>query len=239
MALKKKKKLYEGKTKTLFETEAPEQIIITFRDDIQGNGAKAITILGKGTIDGQISSFLFRVLESFFVPTHFISPAGKDSMLVRQLEMIPLQFMMHNIASSSFARRTGAKEGKPLEKPVLEFYHKAASARDASLSRNDTLSTGFVNSNDLRHIERCVSKANAVLRGVFERRGLKLESCKFEFGRGKNRIMIADELALENLRLLDAKTGDRLFPSRAANDPTEMQKLYDEAARKILTEFEK
>lgn len=239
MALKKKKKLYEGKTKTLFETEAPEQIIITFRDDIQGNGAKAITVLGKGAIDGQISSFLFRVLESFFVPTHFLNAAGKDGMLVRQLEMIPLQFILHNIASSSFARRTGAKEGKPLEKPVLEFYHKAATARDASLSRNDTLSTGFVNSNDLRHIERCVSKANAVLRGVFDRRGLKLESCKFEFGRGKNRIMIADELSLENLRLLDAKTGERLFPSRAANDPREMQKLYDEAARKILTEFEK
>ncbi len=239
MALKKKKKLYEGKTKTIFETEAPEQVIITFRDDSQGNGAKATTIPGKGAIAGQISGFLFRVLESFFVPTHFLAPAGKDGMLVRQLEMIPLQFLMHNIASSSFARRTGAKEGKPLERPVLEYYHKAATARDAGLSRNDTLSTGFVNSNELRHIERCVSKANAVLRGVFDRRGLKLESCKLEFGRGKNRIMIGDELSLENLRLLDAKTGDRLLPSRAANDPAEMQRLYEEAARKILTEFEK
>ena len=239
MSLKKKKKLYEGKTKTIFETEAPEQVIITFRDDSHGNGEKAITISGRGVIDGQISCFLFRMLESYFVPTHFISPSGKDSMLVRQLEMIPLQFLLHNIASSSFARRTGAKEGKPLEKPVLEYYHKAATARDASLSRNDTLSTGFVNSNDLRHIERCMSKANAVLRGVFERRGLKLESCKLEFGRGKNRIMIGDELALENLRLLDAKTGDRLLPSRAANDPVEMQRCYEAAARKILTEFEK
>jgi phosphoribosylaminoimidazole-succinocarboxamide synthase len=239
MALKKKKKLYEGKTKTLFETEASEQVILTFRDDIHGNGARAITIPGKGAIDGQISSFLFRVLESYFVPTHFLAPAGKDGMLVRQLEMIPLQFILHNLASASFARRTGAKEGKPLEKPVLEYYHKTANLRDPGLSRNDTLSTGLVNSNELRVIERCVSKANAVLRGVFDRRSLKLESCKFEFGRGKNRIMIADELSLESLRLLDAKTGDRLLPSRASNDPEEMQRLYQEAARKILAEFEK
>lgn len=239
MALKKKKKLYEGKTKTVFETEAPEQVIITFRDDSQGNGAKGITVSGKGAIDCQLSGFLFRMLESYAVSTHFLNSAGKDSMLVRQLEMIPLRFIMHNIASSSYARRTGAREGKPLEKPALEYYHKAATARDANLSRNDTLSTGFVNSNELHHIERIMSKANAVLRGVFERRGLKLESCKLEFGRGKNRLMIGDELSLENLRLLDAKTGDRLLPSRAANDPNEMQRLYAEAARKILTDFEK
>ncbi|NUO80299.1 phosphoribosylaminoimidazolesuccinocarboxamide synthase [candidate division KSB1 bacterium] len=240
MALKKKKKLYEGKTKTVFETEAPEQVIITFRDDSTGgNGGKSVTIAGKGVIDSQISCFLFRVLESYFVPTHFIAVAGKDSMLVRQMEMIPLLFITHNIASSSLARRTGAKEGKPLEKPLLEYYHKDASKRDLNLSRNDTLSTGFVNSTELHHIERCASKANAVLRGVFERRGLKVESFKLEFGRSKGRILIGDELSLENLRLLDAKTGDRLLPGRASNDPAEMQKLYEQAAQRILTDFEK
>ncbi len=240
MALKKKKKLYEGKTKTLFETEAPDQIVITFRDDISGgNGAKAVTIAGKGAIDNQISGLLFRVLESYFVPTHFITSAGKDSMVVRHMEMIPLQFITHNIASSSLARRTGAKEGKPLEKPLLEYYPKDASKKDAGLSRNDTLSTGFVNSNELRHVERCASKANAVLRGFFERRGLKVESFKLEFGRSKGRILIGDELSLENLRLLDAKAGDRLMPSRTSNDPAEMQRLYEEAARRILNEFEK
>lgn len=239
MALKKKKKLYEGKTKTLFETEAPEQIIITFRDDAGGNGAKGLSVAGKGVIDNQLSAVLFRVLESYFVPTHFIATAGRDGMLVRLMEMIPLMFIMHNIASSSLARRTGAKEGKPLEKPLLEYYPKEASRRDAALSRNDTLSTGLVNSNELHHIERCASKANAVLRGFFERRGLRIESFKLEFGRSKGRILIGDELSFENLRLLEAKSGDRLFPGRALNDAVEMQRLYEDAARKILNDFEK
>jgi phosphoribosylaminoimidazole-succinocarboxamide synthase len=235
MSAKKKKKLHEGKTKTLYETEAPEQSILTFRDELPLANNKVLAVEGKGEINTRISALLFRYLESYHIPTHLIEIAGKDSLLVRTLDMVPLTLVAHNLVGATLARRANLKEGKVLERPLLEYRFKDETRRDDFASRNDVLAAGLITSPDLHILERYTNKINVVLQSFFARRGLKLENVKLEFGRYKNRVALGDEVSPDTCQLLEEKSGDRIFPSRLFNDASAFQKAYHELGARILS----
>ncbi len=235
MSAKKKKKLYEGRTKTLYETEAPEQLILTFRDEAALSSNKVLAVEGKGEINNKISARLCRYVESYHIPTHFVELLTRDSMTVRTLEMIPLTLVVHNAVGSALAKRAGLKEGKALEKPVVEYRFKDEARRDDFPSRNDVLATGLITSPDLHILERYSNKINVIVKSFFARRGFKLESIALEFGRYKNRMVLGDELSLDTCQLLEQETGERVFPSRVFSDAAALQKLYRELGARILS----
>jgi len=235
MSAKKKKKIYDGKTKTLYETDAPEQLILTFRNDLPLSSNKVITVEGKGEINNQMSALLFRYLESYHIPTHFLDLTGRDSMLIRTLEMVPLTLVVHNSVGAALARRAGIKEGKLLERPLLEYRLKNATNKDDFPSRNDVLATGLLNSPELHIFERYANKINILLKSFYLRRGFKLESAMLEFGRYKNRAMLGDEVSLDTCQLLDAKSGDKVVSSRTQGDAAALHKIYHDLSARILS----
>ncbi len=235
MSAKKKKKLYEGKTKTLYETEAPEQLILTFRDEVPLPNNKVLAVEGKGEINNRVSALLCRYLESYHIPTHFVEIIARDSMTVRTLDMIPVTLMLHNFAGAALSKRTGLKEGKVLNKPMLEYRFKDEARKDDFPGRNDVLAAGFVTSPDLHILERYANKINVLLKSFFVRRGFQLENTQLEFGRAKNRMVLGDELSLDTCHLLEGQSGDKIFSSRSYNDAAALQKIYLELGARILS----
>ncbi|MGH7496954.1 MAG: phosphoribosylaminoimidazolesuccinocarboxamide synthase [bacterium] len=234
MSAKKKKKLYEGRTKTLYETEAPEQLILTFRDEVLLPNSKVLAVEGKGEINNHISALLCRYLESYHIPTHFVEIVARDSMTVRTLEMIPVVLILHNLAGAALARRAGIKEGKVFEKPLVEYRFKDETRKEDFPSRNDVLAAGLITSPDLHILERYANKINVVLKSFFLRRGFLLENVSLDFGRYKNRMVLGNELSLDTCQLLDAESGDKVFLSRSFNDAAALQKIYHELGGRIL-----
>lgn len=235
MTIKKKKKFYEGKSKILYDTENPDQIVMEFKDDmISLNGSKKTKPIKRGTINNQVSAHLLRYLESFNVPTHFMSQLNEASMLVRRLQILPIEIMVRNLATGSFAKRYGLKEGEVLEKPIVEYYLKHNAKDDAMVNQHHIVAFGMATVDELKIVDRYVTKANAVLKAFFIRRGLKLVDFKLEFGRYKNHVVIGDELTAENCRLWDAETGEKYELERFRHDPSMIEKIYTEVRRRVF-----
>jgi phosphoribosylaminoimidazole-succinocarboxamide synthase len=241
MAIKKKKKIYEGKSKILYETENPDQIIMEFKEDSPSvNGSKKSKAGKRGTISSQVSAHLFRYLESFNVPTHFMSQMNDNSVLVRRMEILPFEVMVRNIASGPFCKRYGLKEGEILEKPIVEYYMKHNTKDDPMVNQHHIVAFGLATADELRAIERYATKANAVLKSFFMRRGMKLVDFKLEFGRYKNRILVGDELSPDTCRLWDAETGEKFDAERSSRlDPAALENIYEEVHRRVFIETEK
>lgn len=230
---KKKKKLFDGKTKALYETDNPEQLILAFKDELGGENGEVIE--KKGEINNQVSALLFRYLDGYHIPTHFIHEVGKDAMLVRQLNMIALTITAHYMAFGAHARRLGVKDGAALQPSIIEFYLKDESAKKTALDRKDVQSLGLLSAEELPHIVRIVTKAGVLLQSFFSRRGLMLTSCKFEFGRYKNRLWIGDELSLATCTLRDAATGESFDWADYRNNLAGLRKAYQALGLRILT----
>jgi len=235
MAIKKKKKFYEGKSKILYETENSEQIVMEFKDDaISLNGSRKSRSIKRGAVNNQVSAHLFRYLESFNVPTHFMSPVNDASMLVRRVQILPIEVMLRNIATGSFAKRYGLKEGEALEKPIVEYYLKHNTKDDPMVNQHHIVAFGLATADELKIVDRYITKANAVLKAFFIRRRLKLVDFKLEFGRYKNHLVISDELSPENCRLWDAETGEKFEIERYRQDPGAVERVYEEVRRRVF-----
>lgn len=199
--LKKKKKIHEEPGKKIYSTDESEQLIQEFNDDAF-DGKNKVTIKGKGAISNQLATFLFEYLSGFNVPTHFLKKLSNQEMLIRSLDMIPIEVRMRNIAYGSLCKDYGIKKGTELSCPVREFYLKDDSRHNPMINESHIIALNVASADDLKIIERMASKTNAVLKSFFLRRQIKLVDLKLEFGRYKNKIMLGSEISLDNCQLL-------------------------------------
>ena len=213
--MKKKKKIYEGTSKKIYAISNSDQLIQEFKDEAPGfDGATSGVIKGKGIINNDVSALLFSYLEGFNIPTHFVKNMGGREMLVKQLEMVPLEIVLRNIAAGSFCERYGFEQGKELISPIIEFYLKDVECQNPMLNQTHIIAMQLATIDEVRMIERMTSKINAVLKSFFSRRNFKLIDFKLEYGRYKNKIVLGDELSLDTCRLWDVSNegkdaGDR------------------------------
>ncbi len=157
----------------------------------------------RSSLANEISSYLFGYLNGFRIPTHFVQKAGDSAMLVIQLRMIPLVLKIWNVATGALARRLAFREGTPLAFPVLEHYYKKPELSNPFVNDFHLYSLAVVTPEQLKQINRLGSKANAVLRSLFERRGLKLVAATFEFGTSGDQLMLGDEISLRTCQVVD------------------------------------
>jgi phosphoribosylaminoimidazole-succinocarboxamide synthase len=234
MNLKKKKKLYEGKTKKLYEVESEKELVIEFKDDVvQSNGVKKGVIKGKGIILNKISSFLFRLIESYNIPTHFIKQLSDRDMLVKKMQMIPIRIVIRNIAAGSLVERYGVEEGRELECPIFEFYLKDDERHNPMITEGHIVSFGHATANELREIHRWASKVNVILKDFFRRRGYKLVDFRLEFGRYGDRIYIGDEIGPDTCSFWDLESTDK---SHRLTDPARMEAAYQKLLGRVLAD---
>lgn len=236
--IKKKKKYYEGKAKILYQTDNEELLIQEFKDDATAfDGTKKGKIKGKGIINNQISTYLFNYLDSYHVPTHFVKTHSDNSMIIKKLDMIPVEVVMRNMATGSLVKRYGLKEGQELEHPVLEYYLKDDQKHDPMMNEHHILAFGQASSEELKLIERYAQKINAVLKSFFYRRNILLVDFKLEFGRNKSgKIVLGDEISPDTCRFWDSQTGEKLDKDRFRHDLGNVAEAYEEVRKRIFKE---
>jgi phosphoribosylaminoimidazole-succinocarboxamide synthase len=233
--LKKKKKIYEGKSKKIYTLDDSDQLIQEFKDDsvvFEGNNSEMIK--GKGIINKDISAYIFGYLEGFHIPTHFIKDVGGREMLVKRLEMIPAEIVMHNIAAGSLCERYGIEEGKELNFPIIEFYLKNNERNDPMINQTHLIAFQLATQDEVRIIERLTSKINAVLKSFFLRRNLNLVDFKLEFGRYKNKILLGDETSLDTIRLSDISSETEPDKINFRLIPITNELAYEEMKKRIF-----
>ncbi|MDZ7373304.1 MAG: phosphoribosylaminoimidazolesuccinocarboxamide synthase [candidate division KSB1 bacterium] len=235
MNVRKGAKYYEGKAKKLYLTDNPDLLIQEFKDSATAfDGAKKGTIRGKGSVNNQVSAHLFRYLESYHIPTHFVRTLSDREMLVKKVEIIPVEVVVRNVVAGSLAKRLNEEEGRELSEPILEFYLKDDALHDPMITEEEITQRGLANARELDKIKRMALKINAVLKDFFARRKLRLVDFKLEFGRHGNEILLADEISPDTCRLWDAETGERLDKDRFRRDLPGVVEAYREVQERVL-----
>lgn len=233
-----RKPIYEGKAKKLFEGPEPGTLIQHFKDDATAfNNVKKGTINGKGVINNRISEYIMLRLAEIGIPTHFIKTLNMREQLIKQVQIVPLEVIVRNIAAGSFSKRFGVEEGKVLGHPIIEFCYKNDEMGDPFVSEEHIFTFRWASPHELDDIRMMTFRINDFLCGLFTGIGLRLVDFKLEFGRviedGHERIILADEISPDNCRLWDIKTGKKLDKDRFRLDLGDVEDAYQEVARRL------
>ena len=234
----RRKKIYEGKAKILYEGTEPGTFVQYFKDDTTaGNGEKMAQIEGKGVLNNRLSEFFMNGLNQIGVPTHFIRRLNMREQLIRQVEMIPLEIVVRNVAAGSISKRLGIEEGTPLPRPIVEYYFKDDALHDPMVAEEHIVAFGWASQQDLDDIIALALRVNDFLSGVMLGVGIRLVDFKIEIGRIWDgdfmRLVVADEISPDSCRLWDIETGQKLDKDVFRRDLGSLSDAYTEVARRL------
>jgi phosphoribosylaminoimidazole-succinocarboxamide synthase len=233
--VEKREQLYEGKAKRIYRTSLDNQYWVEYKDDATAfNGEKKATITGKGELNNRITAIFFTMLKQRGIDNHFIRLLSPTEQLVRQVEIIPLEVVVRNIAAGSLAKRLGMKEGTVLPQPVVEFYYKDDALGDPLVNPSHIKVMGIASEEDLAALERLGLMVNDVLQPYLRERGILLVDFKLEFGRTpEGEILLADEISPDTCRFWDAETGEKLDKDRFRRDLGKVEEAYQEMLKRL------
>ncbi|MCH4023590.1 MAG: phosphoribosylaminoimidazolesuccinocarboxamide synthase [Acetobacter sp.] len=234
----RRRQLYEGKAKILFEGPEPGTLVQYFKDDATaGNGAKTGVITGKGVLNNRISEYLMLRLQEIGIPTHFIRRLNMREQLIREVEIIPLEVVIRNVAAGSIAKRLGIPEGTRLPRSIVEYYYKNDALNDPMVAEEHITAFGWAAPHDMDDMVSMALRVNDYLMGLFSGVGISLVDFKLEFGRlwegEEMRIVLADEISPDNCRLWDIRTNEKLDKDRFRRDLGQVEEAYQEVARRL------
>lgn len=243
--LMNRRRIYEGKAKVLYEGPEPGTLIQHFKDDATAFNAKKHAIIdGKGVLNNRISELIFQNLNDIGIQTHFIRRLNMREQLIREVEIIPLEVVVRNVAAGSLATRLGLEEGSALPRSIIEFYYKNDALNDPMVSEEHITAFGWASPPELDEIMTLAIRINDFLTGLFLGVGIRLVDFKIETGRlwenDMARIVLADEISPDSCRLWDIKTQDKLDKDRFRRDMGGLVEAYTDVARRlgILVESE-
>jgi phosphoribosylaminoimidazole-succinocarboxamide synthase len=232
--MEKRELIYEGKAKRVYTTDDPDLVIQYFKDDATAfNAKKRGTIVAKGILNNQISETFFRLLESQGVPTHFVERLNEREMLVKRLDIIPVETVVRNIIAGSLAKRLGLEDGKALSAPIVEYYYKNDALDDPMINQWHVTVLGMATEAELHRLTELALKTNTVLRPFLESRGILLVDMKLEFGRHHGQILLGDEICPDTCRFWDVATREKLDKDRFRRDLGGVEEAYHEVHRRI------
>jgi len=236
--MSRRKKVYEGKAKILYEGPEPGTLIQYFKDDATAfNNAKRGTIVGKGILNNRICEHIMTQLAGIGVPTHFIRRLNMREQLIRAVEIIPIEVVVRNVAAGSIATRFGMEEGTPLPRSIIEFYYKNDELGDPLVTEEHVTAFGWATPHEIDDIMAVALRVNDFMSGMFAGVGIKLVDFKIEFGRiyegDMMRIVLADEISPDSCRLWDTTTNEKLDKDRFRRDMGGVSEAYQEVARRL------
>ena len=235
--MNKMNQLYEGKAKRVYETEDPNLLIVSYKDDATAfNGLKKGTIAGKGVINNQMSNRLMIRLAKAGVPNHFVEELNERDTLVRRVQIVPLEVIVRNIAAGSFSKRYGVDEGVVFDEPTVEYSYKNDALGDPLLNTSHALALGVATEEEIEIIRRYALKVNEFLKAFWLECGVILVDFKLEFGRtADGEIILADEISPDTCRLWDAKTHEKLDKDRFRRDLGGVEDAYKEIMKRLMS----
>ena len=234
--MRKGKKLYEGKAKIIYATSDKSLVIQYFKDDATAfNNQKKASIDGKGILNNRISEHVLSSLAEIGIKNHLIKRLNMREQLVEMVNIIPIEFVIRNIATGSLTKRLGIEEGTVLDSPLMEYCLKDDKLGDPIISREHILNFKWLNKNELELINNQCLRINDYLQGLFRGIGIKLVDFKVEFGKTKSNetIILADEISPDTCRLWDQETDKKLDKDRFRKDLGNIVEAYQEVARRL------
>jgi len=236
--MNRRRRIYEGKAKILYEGPEPGTLIQHFKDDATAfNNKKHDRIEGKGVLNNRISECIFERLNEIGVPTHFIKRLNMREQLIREVEIIPLEVVIRNVAAGSLATRLGLEEGTMLPRSIVEFYYKSDDLADPMVSEEHITAFGWATPQELDDMMALALRINDFLSGLFLGVGIRLVDFKVEFGRqwegDQMRVVLADEISPDCCRLWDIETQNKLDKDRFRRDMGGLVEAYQEVARRL------
>ena len=234
--MKKGKKLYEGKAKIIYASPEKNLVIQHFKDDATAfNNQKKATIDGKGILNNRISEYILQNLNQIGIKNHLVKRINMREQLIKLVEIIPIEFIVRNIATGSLTKRLGIEDGTVLNRPLIEFCLKNDELGDPLISREHILTFDWLNIMELDWITEECKRINDFLQGMFRGIGIKLVDFKVEFGRlsQDNSIILADEISPDTCRLWDTKTERKLDKDIFRKDLGNLIEGYQEVAKRL------
>ena len=234
----RRRQIFEGRAKVLFEGPEPGTLVQHFKDDTTAfYQKKRGVITGKGVLNNRISEFLMLKLGEIGIPTHLVRRLNMREQLVREVEMIPIGVVVCNVAAGRLARRLGIAEGTALPRSIIEYYYKKDELGDPLVSEEHVTAFGWASPRELDEIAQLALRVNDFLTGLFLGINIRLIDFRLDFGRlyGDNdvRIVIADEISPDKCRLWDSRTNEKLDKDRFREDLGRVEEGYQEVARRL------
>lgn len=232
--MQKQQLLYKGKAKSVYETEDNDLLILHFRDDTSALDGKRIEQLArKGVVNNRFNAFIMQKLDEAGIETHFEKQLSNDEVLVKRLEMIPVECVVRNFAAGSLVRRLGLEEGQALNPPTYELFYKDDALGDPLINDSLTISLGWATEAQLAKMKELTYKVNEVLTKLFDEGDLMLIDFKLEFGIFHDRIILGDEFSPDGCRIWDKKTKKKLDKDRFRQSLGDVIEGYEEVAKRI------
>lgn len=236
--MSRRRRIFEGKAKILYEGPEPGLLVQHFKDDATAfNEKKQDRVEGKGVLNNRISEYLFQRLADMGIPTHFVKRLNMREQLIREVEIIPVELIVRNVAAGSISKRLGIEEGTQLPRSIVEFNYKSDELDDPMVSEEHITAFGWANPQEIDEMIALALRTNDFLSGLFLGVGIRLVDFKLEFGRlfegEMMRIVIADEISPDCCRLWDVETRDKMDRDGFKQDLGGLIEAYQEVARRL------
>jgi len=234
----KGKKLYEGKAKIIYATSDKNLVIQYFKDDATAfNNQKKSVIEGKGVLNNRISEYILSNLSQIGIKNHFVKRLNMREQLIKLVEIIPIEFVLRNVATGTITKRLGVEDGTVFKEPLVEFFLKNDQLEDPLVSENHILAFEWATKEELDKIKKIILRINDFMVGMFKGVGIKLIDFKLEFGRikvdDKYEIILADEISPDTCRLWDSVSDKKLDKDRFRKDLGDLIPAYTEVAKRL------
>ena len=234
--MKKGKKLYEGKAKIIYSTNNKSLAIQYFKDDATAfNNQKKSNIDGKGVLNNRISEHILENLNQIGIKTHLVKRLNMREQIIKLVEIIPIEFIVRNIASGSITKRLGIEDGTVLKYPLIEYCLKDDKLGDPLIAEEHILIFGWATKKEIEKIKKIILRINDFMIGMFRGVGIKLVDFKLEFGKSKkdSKVLLADEISPDTCRLWDLSSEKKLDKDRFRKDLGNIIQAYQEVARRL------
>lgn len=233
--MEKRELLYEGKAKRVYETDDSQVVWIEYKDSATAfNGEKKAQIMGKGRLNNEITSLIFSKLEKEGIASHFVKKLSETEQLVKKVNIIPLETVVRNVAAGSFSKRLGIEEGKPLSKPIVEFYYKDDNLGDPLITEDHIEELQLATKEEVAILKYKALLVNKVLTKLFQELGIRLIDYKLEFGKDtQGEIVLADEISPDTCRLWDIHTNEKLDKDVFRRDLGNLTDAYEKILARL------
>lgn len=227
--------LYEGKAKQVYSTDNENEYVVYYKDDATAfNGEKKAEISSKGILNNKISTIIFEMLKENNINTHFIKSLSDREMLVKKIEILPLEVIVRNIAAGSICKRVGLEEGVVFDEPIFEISYKNDAYGDPMLNDDYAVAMKLATREELKFLREETLKINELLKAFFLKLNLKLVDFKIEFGKdSEGNIILADEVSPDTCRLWDVNTNEKLDKDRFRKDLGDLVEGYTEVLSRM------
>ena len=236
--MSRRRMIYEGKAKILYEGPEPHLLVQYFKDDATAfNAEKKAVLDGKGVLNNRISEYMMTRLGEIGIPHHFVKRLNMREQLIKKVEIIPLEVIVRNVAAGTMAKRLGIEEGERLPRAVVEFCYKKDELGDPLVAEEHISAFGWASQPEMDDMVSLALRTNDFMCGLFSAVGIRLVDFKLEFGRlfenDTVRTILADEISPDSCRLWDRETNKKLDKDRFRRDLGDVTEAYSEVARRL------